>query len=171
MPRCPRRFSSTHRGLNIIALLPVDAALILLKFCVNARPVYMARNYPPSLVQGPFEELDKAVDACLARIFQVPNFDKRQCLVGTHSARLRVVRKVAHISGLVLEALVGIKSRQGEDVVGLGVLRQLVTEEQLDMISQPLHFVVDDHVLRLPCEPTSSLWWICTCSMLWRWLG
>jgi hypothetical protein len=64
MPRCPH-----HRSL------PVDAALILLTFFVNARPVYMARNYPPSLVQGPLEEFDKAVDACLARICQVPNFD------------------------------------------------------------------------------------------------
>jgi hypothetical protein len=38
----------------------------------------------------------------------------------------------------LVEALVGIKARQGEEVVG--ILRQLVTEEQLDMISHSLHF-------------------------------
>jgi hypothetical protein len=51
----------------------------------------------------------------------------------------------------LVEALVGIKARQGEEVVG--ILRQLVTEEQLDMISHSLHFLAEDNALRLPGEP------------------
>jgi hypothetical protein len=76
---------------------------------------------------------------------------------GLALSRLGTLCEGAHAS-CVIEALLGVKARQGEELAN--VLRSLITEEQLDIISHSLSFLVEDSVLRLPGEssPAQMTW-------------
>jgi hypothetical protein len=56
------------RALEKFTWLDPDVALLLLTHCVNTRPSYMARAYPPSVIQEGLRGFDGKVDECLTGI-------------------------------------------------------------------------------------------------------
>ena len=152
------------RGLDKIALLQTDVALLLLTYCVNSKPTYLARNFPPSIIQTCLVEFDDKVDRCLATICQVidpvlPYWvkDLRGLpvdLSGIGLTRLSEICEVAHVSCLV-GALAGLQTRL--PVAFVDAMREGISLEQMGLITHSLPFLVEDQRLRLPGEHSNRL--------------
>ena len=154
------------RGLGLLHQLPPDAALVLLLYCVNARPMFLARNCAPAEVGDHLVDFDHAVDQCLAKILQTPAADFEAAwwisrlralpvdFGGIAMPRLAVINEAAHTACLV-EALVALKRRYGPAAVV--PLREALTWEERDNISHYLPFLVEDGVVRLPGEASSRI--------------
>ena len=160
-----RNTLSKHmRGMDKIGRLPADVALVLLLYCVNARPMFMARNFPPEIVQESLLQFDAAVDRSVATICQVVDHSDAWWvpalrglpvnLAGLSLARLARVCEAAHVACLI-EALVGLSSRYSREVVDS--LREGVSTSQLNLITHYLPFLVENQVLRLPGEERPDL--------------
>ena len=144
------------RGLNLIAQLQPDVALLLLTYCVNTRPSFVARNYPPEISQGYLREFDAAVDECLAKICQATDIAGAWWLrglpvdmAGIGLTRLSEICTVAHVSCLV-GALANLRTRVSMET--MDVMRDSVTQGQMQLITHSLPFLVEDQKLRLPGE-------------------
>ena len=154
------------RGLEVIWELPPDVALLLLTFCINARPMYLARNFPPEIIGGHLRKFDALVDECLCKIIQVgPDFDGGWWiprlrglpvdLAGIALPRLENVCRAAHTSCLV-EALVGLSPRLGSARVH--ALMEHLSQGEKDAITHFLPFCIGENGgLRLPGDPTPGV--------------
>jgi len=154
-----------RRGLEHIHQLQPDVALLLLTYCVNARPMFLARNFPPADVGAHLRAFDDEVDTCLASILQMPAagfatapwIPRLRGLPITYGGialtRLANINGAAHTACL-LEALVSLKARYPAKVQQL---QPALTPEELDTVSHYLPFLVEDGIVRLPGEPSNGV--------------
>ena len=92
--------------LEFIHLVPVDIGYILLRFCITARVMYLARNVPTSIIGTQLIAFDNQVDAAISKLVGVLELPPRaKVLRGfgvTHSGlgipRLAVVNRYAFVS-------------------------------------------------------------------------
>lgn len=142
--------------------LPTDVALLLLTYCVNTRPTFLARNFPPSIVQHGLAEFDAWVDECLEAIAQTTGGEWAWWvsevralpvdLGGIGLPKLSHICEVAHVSCLV-ESLTRLQERFAYRPELIEVLRgECLSEEQLTLVSHSLPFLVENQRLRLPGE-------------------
>jgi hypothetical protein len=66
-----KTLSKHTRGIDVIGKLQTDVAVLLLTYCINTRPMFLARNFPAEVVKMPLAEFDRVVDKGLATIFQI----------------------------------------------------------------------------------------------------
>jgi hypothetical protein len=156
-----RTLAKQARGMDRIAQLQPDVALILLTYCVNTRPMFLARNFDSETIQQHLSLFDEAVDKCVACICQCTNGEATWWmkelrglpvdLGGLGLPRLSTICTAAHVACLI-EALVGLKGTFTEAV--FAEVRACVSQAEVKMVSHFLPFLVEDHVLRLPGEPS-----------------
>lgn len=89
--------------LEFMHQVPIDIAYVLLRFCITARPMYLARNVPSAIISERLATFDKQVDTTIAKMIGVTALSDRAKILrglgitfnGMGVARLATVNRYA----------------------------------------------------------------------------
>jgi len=59
-------FSESQKYINVVNKVPSQIAYLLLRFCINTKPSYLARTCPPWLLHEHAIRHDQRIDSCIA---------------------------------------------------------------------------------------------------------